>query len=92
MSTYALLNSGRIIAGPGSIESIKDAVTDLGARKVLIISDKGVCPGGLDRQTEGDSRNRWNYSGRYRRYAARTRCRAGQCHSCRRAGRTRRKR
>ncbi len=47
MSTYALLNAGRIIAGPGSIESINEVVTDLGARKVLIISDKGVARAGL---------------------------------------------
>lgn len=47
MSTYALLNAGRIIAGPGSIESIKDVVADLGAGKVLIITDKGVAGAGL---------------------------------------------
>ena len=47
MSTYTLLNVGRIIAGPGSIESINEVVTDLGARKVLIISDKGVARAGL---------------------------------------------
>ena len=47
MSTYTLLNAGRIVAGPGSIGSIKDVVADLGARKVLIISDKGVARAGL---------------------------------------------
>ena len=47
MNTYALLNAGRIIAGPGSIESIKDVVADLGASKVLIITDKGVAGAGL---------------------------------------------
>jgi len=47
MSTYTLLNAGRIIAGPGSIDSIKDVVADLGASKVLIITDKGVSGAGL---------------------------------------------
>ena len=47
MSTYSLLNVGRIIAGPDSIESIKDVVADFGATKVLIISDKGVSGAGL---------------------------------------------
>ncbi len=47
MSTYTLLNAGRIIAGPGSIESIKDVVSDWGANKVLIITDKGVAGAGL---------------------------------------------
>ena len=47
MSTYTLLNAGRIVAGPGSIASINEVVADLGARKVLIISDKGVARAGL---------------------------------------------
>ena len=47
MSTYALLNAGRIIGGPGSIASITEVVADLGAEKVLIISDKGVARAGL---------------------------------------------
>ena len=47
MSTYTLLNAGRIVAGPGSIASINEAVADLGAGKVLIISDKGVACAGL---------------------------------------------
>ena len=47
MSTYTLLNAGRIIAGPGSIENIKDVVADSGASKVLIITDKGVAGAGL---------------------------------------------
>ena len=47
MSTYTLLNAGRIIAGPGSIDSIADVVADLGASKVLVITDKGVSGAGL---------------------------------------------
>ena len=47
MSTYSLLCPGRIIAGPGSIDSIKDVVSDFAATQVLIISDKGVARAGL---------------------------------------------
>lgn len=47
MSTYTLLNTGRVIAGPDSIESIADVVADFGATRVLIISDKGVARAGL---------------------------------------------
>ena len=47
MSTYTLLNAGRIVAGPGSIANIKDIVADLGAGRVLIISDQGVAKAGL---------------------------------------------
>ena len=47
MSTYTLLNAGRVIAGPDSIESIVELVADFGATRVLIISDKGVARAGL---------------------------------------------
>lgn len=47
MSTYTLLNAGRVIAGPDSIESIAEVVADFGASRVLIISDKGVARAGL---------------------------------------------
>ncbi len=47
MSTYSLLNAGRISAGPGSVESLKDIVADFGAKNVLVISDKGVAAAGL---------------------------------------------
>ena len=30
---YALLNAGRVIAGPGSIENLAELVTDFGARE-----------------------------------------------------------
>ncbi|MBP6655130.1 MAG: iron-containing alcohol dehydrogenase [Propionivibrio sp.] len=46
-STYSLLNAGRIVAGPDSIEQIADIVKDYGATRVLIISDKGVARAGL---------------------------------------------
>lgn len=44
---YTLLNVGRLIAGPDSIESLQDVVADFGATKVLIISDQGVSRAGL---------------------------------------------
>ena len=47
MSTYSILNAGRIVAGPDSIEQIGDIVKDYGASRVLIISDKGVARAGL---------------------------------------------
>ena len=47
MSTYSLLNAGRIVAGPDSIEQIADIVKDYGASRALIISDKGVARAGL---------------------------------------------
>ena len=47
MSTYTLLNAGRVVAGPGSIESIAELVADFGATRALIISDKGVARAGL---------------------------------------------
>ena len=47
MSTYSILNAGRIVAGPDSIEQIADIVKDYGAARVLIISDKGVARAGL---------------------------------------------
>ncbi len=47
MTTYSLLNAGRIVAGPDSIESITGVAADFGASKVLIISDQGVSRAGL---------------------------------------------
>lgn len=50
MSTtpYALLNPGRVIAGPGSIEQLAELAQGFfQARRVLIISDKGVAAAGL---------------------------------------------
>lgn len=47
MSTYSILNAGRIVAGPDSIEQIADIVKEYGASRVLIISDKGVARAGL---------------------------------------------
>ena len=47
MSTYTLLTSGRIVAGPGSIENLKEIAADFSAKNVIIISDKGVAGAGL---------------------------------------------
>ncbi|WP_263771603.1 iron-containing alcohol dehydrogenase [Propionivibrio soli] len=47
MSTYTLLNAGRIVAGPGSVANITEIVAEIGAEKVLIITDKGVAGAGL---------------------------------------------
>jgi alcohol dehydrogenase class IV len=45
---YALLNPGRVIAGPGSIEQLTELAQGFfQARRVLIISDKGVAAAGL---------------------------------------------
>ena len=46
-NTYSLLNIGKIIAGAGSVEQIKDAVESFGAKNVVIITDKGVWETGL---------------------------------------------
>ena len=47
MNTYSLLNAGRVNAGLGSIDSLKEVVADFNARNILIISDKGVAGAGL---------------------------------------------
>jgi alcohol dehydrogenase class IV len=47
MGIYTLLNARRIVAGPGSIESIASVVTDLGGKKALIVTDRGVAGAGL---------------------------------------------
>jgi len=48
MSTpFTLLNAGRIVAGPGSLDQLPTLVAELGARRVLLISDKGVAAAGL---------------------------------------------
>ncbi len=50
MSTYSIVNPGRIVAGPGSIGSIAEVVAEIcgaGAKRVLIISDEGVARAGL---------------------------------------------
>ena len=47
MNTYSLLNAGRVNAGPGSIDSLKEVVADFNAKNILIISDKGVAGAGL---------------------------------------------
>ena len=47
ISTYTLLNVGRLVGGPGSIVGIKDIVADRGTKKALIVTDKGVAGAGL---------------------------------------------
>lgn len=45
--TYALLNAGKIIAGPGSIEKLKEVAAEYNPQTALIITDKGVFNAGL---------------------------------------------
>ncbi|HWR42086.1 iron-containing alcohol dehydrogenase [Sporomusa sp.] len=45
--TYSLLSVGKIVAGPNSIEAVKDIAVDTGVQKVLIITDQGVWNAGL---------------------------------------------
>ncbi|GMB01507.1 iron-containing alcohol dehydrogenase [Pelosinus sp. IPA-1] len=44
---YSLLNIGKIVAGAGCIEQIKDIVADYQAKNVVIITDQGVWNSGL---------------------------------------------
>ncbi|MEN6564813.1 MAG: iron-containing alcohol dehydrogenase [Veillonellales bacterium] len=44
---YSLLNIGKIVAGAGSIEQIKDLAADYAAKNVVIITDQGVWNSGL---------------------------------------------
>ncbi|MEN6384706.1 MAG: iron-containing alcohol dehydrogenase [Phycisphaerales bacterium] len=44
---YSLLNIGKIVAGAGSIEHIKDLAADYAAKNVVIITDQGVWNSGL---------------------------------------------
>ena len=46
-ASCTLLNAGRVVAGPGSIERVPDLVDELGGRRVLIVSDQGVARAGL---------------------------------------------
>lgn len=47
VDTYSLLNVGTIVAGPNSIEAVKDIAADNKIEKVLIITDQGVWNAGL---------------------------------------------
>jgi alcohol dehydrogenase class IV len=47
VSTYSIINPARVVAGPGSIAEIAAIAADVSARRVLIISDKGVAGAGL---------------------------------------------
>ncbi|MDF2566152.1 MAG: alcohol dehydrogenase [Massilibacillus sp.] len=44
---YSLLNIGKIVAGAGCIEQIKDIVEDFEAKNVVVITDQGVWQTGL---------------------------------------------
>lgn len=44
---YSIMNVGKIVAGPGSIGSIKDLAAELNGQKALIITDQGVWRAGL---------------------------------------------
>lgn len=46
-SPYTLFNAGRIAAGAGSVERLPALVAEFGAKRVLVISDKGVAAAGL---------------------------------------------
>ena len=46
-ASYALLNTGRVIAGAGSLSQLPTLAAELRAKRVLIVSDKGVAAAGL---------------------------------------------
>jgi alcohol dehydrogenase class IV len=52
-STYSIFNAGRVIAGAGSSDRLGELAAELGARRALIVSDKGVARAGI---TEGPRR------------------------------------
>lgn len=45
--TYSIFNVGRVVAGVNSIDLLPELVTDFDVKKVLIITDQGVCKAGL---------------------------------------------
>jgi alcohol dehydrogenase class IV len=47
MTAFTLLNAGRVVAGAGSLERLPELVAEFKARRVLIVSDKGVAGAGL---------------------------------------------
>lgn len=44
---YAILNPGRVIAGAGSIAQLAEVAQSFNAKRVLVVSDKGVAAAGL---------------------------------------------
>ena len=44
---YTLFNASRIVGGPGSLDQLPALAAELGARRVLVVSDKGVAAAGL---------------------------------------------
>ncbi len=47
MTPYTLFNAGRIVGGAGSLAKLPELAAEFGARRVLIVSDKGVAAAGL---------------------------------------------
>ena len=46
-SAFTLFNAGRVYAGAGALQQLPQLAAELGTRRVLIISDKGVAQAGL---------------------------------------------
>lgn len=46
-ANFTLFNAGRIVAGAGSAARLPELVAELGARRVLVVSDRGVARAGL---------------------------------------------
>lgn len=46
-ANFTLFNAGRIVAGAGSAARLPELVAELGARRVLVVSDRGVSRAGL---------------------------------------------
>jgi alcohol dehydrogenase len=44
---FTLLNAGRVIAGAGSLSRLPELVAEFNAKRVLLVSDKGVAAAGL---------------------------------------------
>ncbi len=46
-ANFTLLNAGRILAGEGSVSLLPELAAELGGRRVLVVSDKGLANAGL---------------------------------------------
>jgi alcohol dehydrogenase len=47
MNSFTLFNAGRVVAGAGSLERLPELAAEFNAKRVLIVSDKGVAGAGL---------------------------------------------
>ena len=47
MNAFTLFNAGRIVAGAGSLSRLPEIAADFRAKRVLVVSDKGVAAAGL---------------------------------------------